>query len=399
MFVNPNLNYQPLGFAPSQFSPGGTYSMAPSYQYINPYYQQAQQQVQQQQSGPNLLDMASSAKSIISPNNSAGGSGIFGNINSAINNFGSSLGFASGNVMYPASTFGAIGPQLPGAASGLIGPVAPGMAGTPVAGSLGTTSTLGGILGGAGFGAFAGGFLGRIGGNPTGGMIGGALGGALGAATGLSSGIAMGSTLGSIVPGLGTVIGAGLGGLIGGFFGGGKPATSADTYGALINKDGTINYAAGGATGKNAGSYAGFGRTNVDQFGKMAQEAGKALGIQWNDTQQVNAGISTRHGGAYFDFGLPNEGPRERFWFDQTNQQSAQDAAVGMLKALAKKSGYEDMEAIDKWVAQRTSGNSASSSNYIVPFKTQERFDDFMSKFKSQDTVNASTTTTTNTAA
>jgi hypothetical protein len=407
MFVNYAPNYTPQTLAASQYSHGGAFAMSPVYTSINPA-QQSSVASSGQGGGPNLLDLVSNGKDLVGSGTSSG-TGILSNITSSINNFGAGLGFAPGTVTYPASSFAAVGPNLPGVvAYGPSAPVAQGLSaavGTPVQGTgvlgtgFGSGATLSNVLGGAGFGALAGGFLGRIGGNETGGMIGGALGGALGAASGLSSGIAMGSTLGSIVPGLGTVIGAGIGGLVGGFFGGKKPATQSDEYRAMLTADGGQDSNGIYQGGKNAGSYGGFGKSVTSNLSSMLQKAHKELGIQFNPKIQIGGGISTLHGGSHLNVGFNRESDAEpiqgeQIFYDYNDPASYTDAMKKSLVWAAKLSGVEDLTKVEQWYDNTVSGKNAASS-YNVPFKSKQNFDSFMNKFKAQDTVNANPTNTT----
>ena len=396
MFVQADPRYTPQTLAASQYSPGGTYSMSPVYTSIDPN-KPAQQAASGQGSGPNLLDLVSTPEKA---NSATGGTGILGNVTSAINQAGTSLGFApvssSTGLMYSG-----MGPAaLPWAQPGMVAPTS--MAGTSgvasTAGSLGTTATLSEVLGGAGLGAFAGGFLGRIGGNKTGGMIGGALGGALGAATGLSSGLAMGATLGSVVPGLGTVIGAAVGGLAGGFFGNNKPATSSDEYGAMLTPDGSPDSNGVYRGGKNAGSYGGFGESVTSNLSSMLQKAHKELGITFNPKIQIGGGISTRHGGSHLNVGFNRDSDSEpiqgeQIFYDYKDPASYTDAMKRSLVWAAKLSGVEDVAKVEKWYDNTVNGQNIADT-YNVNYKSKQNFDAFMGKFKSQDTVNASPTNT-----
>ena len=389
MFVQPAFNNSvQLGFAPSQYSPGGQYNMAPSQTYINPYYNQAQQgAAQQQASGPNLLDAASNVKSIISPNSSGGGSGIFGNVNSAVNNFGQTLGFASGNVMYPASA-GFIGPSLPGASAGFIGPSLPSAgAAVPGSGLLGSGgATLGGTLGAAGIGAFAGSFLGKIGGNSTGGSIGGALGAAVG---------------NMILPGVGGIIGGALGGIGGGFFGGNKPATQSTTWMAAdFTPEGTFHSSYGS---KNAGNMSGYEKTIEGNVSSILQDAHKELGINYNPKLSLLGGYNSLNSGdknkpGFLDtlirHGENQEEGRVRINFDPNKPEEVNQAYLTTLKNAAAISGYTDTAKLEEWFKQKTGATNGNSS-YIVPIKDKTRFDDFMAKFQSQGTVNGTNATPT----
>lgn len=368
------------GLVQSAYSPNGAYTTAGNasaagYYNINP---QAVQQVPAQGGGPNLLSVANQGRSIINNGFSLPQSQF-------VNSIGGSLGFAS---TAPAATYTGVAGSLPWQTAGALAPttgasttlpwLAGGVeqAGTVTQGAgvfgsgIGGASTLSGTLGAAGLGALAGNFLGKIGGNSTSGSIGGGLGAGIGMAVGGP---------------VGAVIGGAIGGIAGGFFGNKSKPTQSDTYGALITESGGLGQ--GGATGKNAGSYAGFGKSNLTSFSSMAQAASKDLGIKWDKSQQVNAGISTLHGGAYFDFGLPNEGPRERFTFNQKDPKSSQEAAAGMLKALAKKSGYTDTAALDAWIAKNSAGQSAGSGVQI-PIQNKQKFDDFIAKFKTEGNTN-----------
>lgn len=372
--VSPYFNYDlnganRYGFAPSQYSLGGQFSLAPTQQYINPY--QAAQQQTNSASGPNLLDVASNVNKL---NNS--GTGILGNVTSSINQFGTGLGFAP-VASSTGLVYGGVGPAaLPWAQPGMLAPTS--MAGEAgvmsSAGSLGTTATLSSTLGAAGIGAFAGNFLGKIGGNSTGGSIGGALGAAVG---------------NMILPGIGGIIGGALGGVAGGFFGNKSKPTQSDEYRALLNADGSYKGVYSG--GKNAGAYAGYGEATTRRISDMMQRASKELGIQFKNDTLVGGGISTRHGGSHIAYGVNNTD--KQAFYDAKDDASTNAAMKEVLLFAAQNSGVQDLNKVGTWFDSTTSGKTNNNA-YSVPFKSKENFDSFMTKFKTQDTVNASTNAT-----
>jgi hypothetical protein len=368
--------------------------MSPTQAYINPAYQG--QVSSNQGGGPNLLDLVSNAKSI-SNTGSSSGTGIMGNVTSAVNNFGQGLGFAT---TAPAATYTGVAGSLPWQAAGSLAPASvtgagatlpwlPGgvnaagtmTQGTGVLGSgLGTSATLSGTLGAAGLGALAGNFLGKIGGNSTSGSIGGGVGAAVGFAVGGP---------------IGGVIGGAIGGIGGGFFGNKSKPTQADEYRGNLREDGSYSHNA--QTGKNPGQYAGFGKGSTDQLSAMFQKASKDLGIKFNKDIVFGGGISTRHGGSHLTYGLGSENIHT--FYDYNDPDSSNEARKKALLFAAGKSGA-DLDKVSKWYDDTISGKTADgSTQYNVPFKSKENFDAFMTKFKSQETVNASPTNTASTPA
>lgn len=387
MFVNPSSPYfnynlsgdQRFNFAPSQFSPGGQYSLAPTQQSINPYQQQNINTQQQSVAGSDLLNNGNTVYKTIT-------NGLQLPQSQTLNSIGYNyLGFApvqsSTGLMYSG-----VGPAaLPWAQPGMTAPAY--MAGSPgvasSAGALGTTASLSSTLGAAGIGALAGNFLGKIGGNSTGGSIGGGVGAGIG--------MAVGGPVGAVIGGL-------VGGVGGGFFGNKKPATQSDEYRAKLNSDGTWSQSYQG--GKNAGNYSGFGQASTKNVGDMLSAASKALGIQYDPRLQIGGGISTRHGGSHLVIGAhANEDnerfPGKEFFYDYQDANSTNKAMKDVLLSAAQYSGYTDLDKVSKWYDETIAGKNSQSS-YNVPFKSKERFDAFMTKFKSQDNTNVSPTNTTN---
>lgn len=259
--------------------------------------------------------------------------GGFKSVTNSINDFGSSLGFAS--------------------QSGA--PVSASIAGPTnafdTAGSL-SSSSLSSVIGGAGFGFAAGGFISNlVGGNPLGGSIGGALGGALGATfLGGLTGVEMGATLGSIVPGIGTVIGAAAGSLLGGLFGGhSKPHPAGGFNNGVLDSTGKISDY--NLTGKHEA--ADFGSTLANPLQSYLQQQAKTYGIKYNDGITVGSsydvggnvgdgnpnnkyGIYVNTGGK--DSNLNDQGAKGFFYSDAASQQQAyQDA----FNYIATNSGYD----------------------------------------------------------
>lgn len=368
-------------FAPSIYTPGAN-SMAPAQQYINPYYQAAQQGVQQQQQsggGPNLLSTASDGRSVYNSISN----GFQMPQSQTLNSFGQSLGFApaasSTGFMY-----GGVGPAaLPWAQPGMMAPAS--MAGQSgvmsSAGSL-TGSTLSSTLGAAGLGAFAGSFLGKIGGNSTGGSIGGAIGAGIG---------------NMILPGVGGVIGGALGGIAGGFFGNSKPSTKAANTTTYFAEDGSYR-----ETYRD--SFKGGSNQVTDhvssQLGGLTNAASKALGIKFKTDIGFQSGTNTLHSGGPTPYYANVETNSQhdanfngqRYWLDPEDPKSVDSAYKNLVINAATSSGYTDTKAISDWYDANVKGGQLSTAqgdgSYIVPFKSKERFDDFMNKFKAQDTVN-----------
>lgn len=346
------------------FSNMGATPSSQYYQYVQP------QSNSGGSSGGGLLDLASQGKSSI--DFLSGKS--FGGVNSAVNSFGSSLGFASGATAPTYLTAGAMPWQTVGAvanpsyASGLLaaGPSNVVSSGASTAGSL-STATLGQTLGAAGIGAFAGNFLGKIGGNSTGGSIGGAIGAGIGMAFGPP----------------GAILGGLIGGIGGGFFGSKSKPTQADTYYTFMAPDGTLSYRDSGS--KNPGQFAGFGKSIADEFGQLSSSLSKDLGIQFEKDSRFSSGISTLHGGAYVTDNKTNQ-----IFFDYKDEASKRNAYLEALKKSAQNSGYTNMEAIDKWFQSKSMNGGRGTPN-IAPATTPpaSQFKQFVEQYKAQQNANA----------
>lgn len=322
--------------------------------------------------------------SIFNPQSSTGSSIVSG-VKSAVNNFGTGIGFAPGTVSYGTQ----FGPSLPGAAETAFGPGAVN-AGTAVEGSLGTSATLSSVIGGAGFGVGIGGLLNK--GNPVAGMIGGGLGGAIGAATGITSGIAMGAELGSIVPGLGTVIGAVAGGLASRMFGNKKPATSASEFAAQTGYNdnggfadsgfGSVSYGA-----KNAGAYDGYNNKLASQLNDELQKAKGILGIDFSKGE-VRGGVNTIHSPS----GQPGYimAAGQTFGFDPSKDDSRNAAIQQAVSAIAKTSGASD-EAITGMLDKLNAPAGTSGTPMVAPAASQgpSQFQTFLENYKSTQNANA----------
>ncbi len=294
-----------------------------------------------------------------------------------VNAFGTNLGFSAGNTA-AISTGGAtesISPALAAADPSLLNGAG------AVQGGL-SSATLSGTLGAAGLGALAGNFLGRIGGNSTSGSIGGGIGAAIG---------------NMILPGVGGIVGGLIGGIGGGFFGNhSTPTNAASHYGQIDPNTGTIvNVQSGGS--KNPGDFANFGSDTLKSLSVLTSNAAKDLGIKFNPNSNVTAGISTQHGGASIEVGgTPTSGDMVRFGqehYDYTNPDSVKEAQYTALKHLAEQAGYKDTAKLDAWYKNfsdtygKTGSGSAASVN--IPLSTTQ-FADYMTKFKTQGSPNAS---------
>lgn len=377
-WVNPPPTVAGVPFVQSQFSPGGNlaptaqnnYNVAlPSYNYNNPYVMAPATPVQAQLTSGN-----SSILGDVSGLRDAGQfvqNGLQFPQSTFLNNVGTSLGFAPGTVTYGT----AFGPSLPGAAQAF-GPSLPSTA-TAVPGSLGTTSTLSSSLGAAGLGALAGNFLGRIGGNATGGSIGGGLGAGIG--------MAVGGPPGAVIGGL-------LGGIGGGFFGGKKPATSASEFlgGTGVNADGTLSGVSFGA--KNAGQYEGYNQSLSQEFSNYLSKAKGVLGVDFTGTT-VRGGVNTRHSPSGQAGYLMVD--NKTYGFDPNDPNSRQQAIGQAVADIARQSGASD-EQIQQMANQlsyeATPQGQAMKSMPFIPIKDDQRFADFMSKYKVQGTPDANAT-------
>lgn len=370
----------------STYSPGGV-----GYNAVNQFNNTPIAVANQQYTYGNPY--ASGQYSMTPQTSSAGGGSIIGDANSLksagqfvgngfsfpqsgfLNNIGTSLGFSSGAVTYPTGA-GLIGPSLPGASA--MGPFLP-STGTPVAGSLGISSTLSSTLGAAGLGALAGGFLGRIGGNSTGGSIGGAAGAAIGNA---------------ILPGIGGVIGGALGGTLGGFFGGKKVPTQASVFKGKLDESGTI----GGSfyVNKNAKQYSSYD-TNLEQEinGYLAQFKKQLPELKFKP-ETIQAGVNTRYSpsGKPGFLQIERDNANVNFAFDPDNIEERQKAIGQMAARLAKDSGATDEQikaAADKVAYNMSMQGQVRQNMPFVPIKDNQRFADYMNKYKVQGTPNATT--------
>ncbi len=352
----------PLQQVASEFRPGGAYAAPTTGGYYNPVITAPAPQIQQP------------SGTLLSPSNTYSGVKNIGSIlngnglpqSQTLNSIGSAVGFSPGGLTYTAT--GALPWQTAGSVANpaMLGSGAPV---TNATGALGT-STLSSTLGAAGIGAFAGNFLGKIGGNSTGGSIGGAAGAAIG---------------NMIAPGIGGFIGGAIGGIAGGFFGG-KPATAASSFANDgINPDGTFINARVGS--KGAGPE--FGQQTQNELSKYFTGASKALGIQFANNTQINAGYnSLRSGGphpGYVDVHGDNidgqGGTSKKFFFDP-NDAAAKDKAYRDAVALvAQRSGFTDTAKLNEYFDSMNAPQQQGSSAPFIPIKGQQRFADFMSKY------------------
>jgi hypothetical protein len=391
-FNNYGLSGQPLQLATSIYQQGSPtfnaaiaspYTAQTNYGFIN-----AAPQQQQQQSGPSFgLNNLSTAGRIIGNGGTLPQSGF-------INNIGAGLGFAPGASAPTYLATGALPWQTAGAvANPALLSAGPSNIISSGAGGLGSSTALGGstlssTLGAAGIGAFAGNFLGKIGGNPTGGSIGGGVGAAIGSAFGP----------------VGSVVGGALGGVVGGFFGGKKPATSASGFSVgALNPDGTFVNASTGT--KNASAEQ--GQAAMDTLGSYLTSASKALGIEFKPGTSFDGGYnSLRSGGPYPDYinvmgeNVDGKGGNTNYMYYDISDPTEKDRVFReAVKIAAARSGYTDMGAIDAHFDQQkflttTQGKQAQAMPFI-PIKNDQRFADFMSKFKTQGTTpNANATPT-----
>lgn len=390
-YYNYGLNGQPLQMATSIYQQGTpTYNAAIASPYtVNTQYGFMNAAPQkQEQSGPSFgLDNLSSGGNIVK-------NGFNLPQSNFINNAGAALGFSPGTLSYTAA--GALPWQTAGA---IANPAMAGQAGVGL--TQGTSSALGAgtfssALGAAGIGAFAGNFLGKIGGNSTGGSIGGAIGAGIGMAVGGP---------------IGGVIGGTIGGTIGGFFGGKSKPTSASEFGLDgLKSDGSFVNARVGT--KAAGSEQ--GQAMMDKLGTYMQSASKNLGIDFSKSQESGTSFrggfnSLRSGGPspYFltiqGHGVDETNPdavTKTTYFDPNNPDEADKAYREAVKAAARRSGYTDMAAIDTLFDQQkfdttTAGKQAKAMPFI-PIKDNQRFADFMGKFKTQSTTVPTQGTTPN---
>lgn len=389
---------------PSRYSGANPNTYSTPRVYASPYFNTAQTQAaqqQQQSSGsfggfsPSSISNLSSVRNFFGGGTNAGGAGTLANLT---NQIGGSLGFATTAPVATYATAGALPWQTVGAIANPANTTLPWLAGgvnpagmvTQGSGILGTglggTSTLGSTLGAAGLGAFAGGFLGKIGGNSTGGSIGGAIGAAVG---------------NMIVPGVGGVIGGLIGGIGGGFFGNNKPATNSDEFRGQLKADGTFTQTYQG--GKNAGGYAGFGKSVTQNFSDMLALASKKFGFQFSDKIEIGGGISTRHGGSHINVGIPRNSDSdpiigEQIFYDYTDQASVDDAFYRAFTHAANISGAspEKLKEMMDWFK-----DPSSRGNIVIPKPSQQNagaFQKFLDDYKVS--INGpSTTDTTSTAA
>lgn len=378
------VNTPPL--ATSQYSGGGSLAPTPVNNYNNPtinpsagttaatnygltYYQPQAVAPQTNQSSQQGFSSSLTSPSTFKSAGQFFSGGGNSPITTAVNSVGSDLGFGSG--LTSAGTTPAEANFLGTAAqsAGIQGPIDTGLA----TGSLtGSTATLSGTLEAGGLGALAGNFLGRIGGNSTGGSIGGGIGAAIGNV---------------LFPGVGGIVGGLIGGIGGGFFGGNKPATQADFYSQNINPDGTLTYKDSGS--KNPGTYAGYGEAVTNTFGQLTQAASKELGIKFNTNTDVGAGISTLHGGASI-----NDASGNQIFYDVNDPKSQEDAFRTALQSYAALSGYTDTDKLNSWfdskLASNTNTANSISATPNVPLN-QSQFSDYMNKFNTQGSTNATT--------
>lgn len=315
----------------------------------------------QQQSG--LLTQLLGSGSNSSVTNALGVTTPGESIQSAINNFGGTLGFGSAG-----GSSEAISPALSAADPTLAETGNAVSSGADAVGSL-TSTSLSSVLGAGGLGALGGGVLANLlGENSTGGSIGGGLGAAAGSVLAGTSAVgasAIGATLGSALPIVGTIAGGVIGAIVGGLFGGGTPTS------AIYNQ---ANYSATGAETneslageKNPGGYANFGTSVLGNLGVLTTAASSALGIQFNPDSLVDAGISTQHGGASIDVEsndgqLSNSG---QMFFNYQDPTSTGTAYYNSLVDLAGQAGYTNTTALYNWfygVGQTDSGQSNASS-------------------------------------
>lgn len=241
-------------------------------------------------------------------------------VTSAVNNVGGSLGF--GNPW--------VNPDTPGLGAQAAGP-----------GTLGTSTSLTGVLSGAGAGYLAGGFLGKVGGNQTGGQIGGAIGGAAGSyAAGTALGTAVGAGANLILPGLGIVAG----GLLGGFMGGKKNPHPFQGFGGAIMADGSID--PGSSYSSKHTNTDGAKGVITDLSNIMQQYAKGGVNIQH---QGLSIGLDTRANKGAFTMGSkagwvndPKANNEAVFEFTLDKPETYQKALMEASTYIARKSGATD---------------------------------------------------------
>lgn len=390
-WVNP-----PPTIATSAFSPGGAYYPTPlnnyniappNSSYGNPYANANRMVPVQSQGQGGFGSIISNAQTL----KSAGqfiGNGFQLPQSSFINSVGTGLGFAPGAVSYGSS----FGPSVAGAAEAF-GPAAAD-AGSLVAGSTGASATLSSTLGAAGIGALAGNFLGRIGGNATGGSIGGGIGAGIG--------MAVGGPVGGVIGGL-------IGGIGGGFFGGGKKPTAASHFNAVVDPNGAYAYTGYGA--KNAGQYDGYNQQLSSDISSALQQAKQYLpGINYKNFS-ISGGVNTLHSGGpeagYIT--LYNDSKTGTGWdtgtdinksiyFNPDDPNDKQRAIGEAVAQLALRSGAtpEQVQSMSQQIQfNSTPQGQASQSMPFVPIQNNQRFADYMAKYKDQGTPNAPTNPTT----
>lgn len=300
------------------------------------------------------------------PSSDFGGFNPIGNITSGVDKFGTSFGFAPGTVTYGE----AFGPAFGGAE--IFGP---GLAeATPVAGSLGTTATLSGVLGAAGLGAMAGGFLNK--GNPTAGSIGGGL----GAGIGMALGGPIGAVAGTLLGGLGSRL-----------FGSKKPKTIASQFLGTTDETGALAGLSYGSKGTSTDE----GKAYANEIQNYTRGLQKTLGVDLKGAS-IYGGYSTQHGGGFYTVN-----GKDTYFFDVNDNDSKNAAIDKVLTSVARNAGVDDtringaLDNLNRRGKYANNGNNAVGTpanipTYSAPAPTQAAsFDQFLANYKSQQNVNA----------
>jgi len=325
---------------------------------------------------------------------------ITGGVNSALNSFGTKLGFAGSSVDSAANlaSFGV----APGASTEAAAAAADATASfAPGTSSLGASTfggTLSGTLGAAGLGYLGGTILSKFtGGNPTGSGIGGAI----GAAAGFAGAEAIGAMIGTtILPGVGSLVGGIGGALFGGMFGGGgSPATQVSQFDYRPgDPTSTPNYLTrGGASTNDA--------TKINQgIQPLLQAASKELGFTIPSNISVSAGTNSLHPLESGKPGYIGASDGKSSWdlakvaFNPSDSASTNNAYLQEIKSIAKASGYTDMNALESWFTQRQQQASGVGMEPQIPNNPKAQgpseWEKFLTNYKAQQNANAAPTPT-----
>lgn len=333
----------------------------------------------QQQSGRTNTSMNSSGSSFGSNFGSNGLVGqvkdAFGNIktgiNTAVDKFGTSIGFA------PASTYYTTAGSLPWQTAGSV--ANPFMAGSS---GVATGTTLSGALSGAGIGSLVGGL---VGGGGMGSNVGGAVGGAIGNA---------------VLPGFGGVIGGALGGIAGGLFGG-KPKAKVSIFSNSTDAQGNMGDKA------YIGSKTLDGGVGNETFSAVSPYL-KGLASVLGPLKPVNVvgGTHSKWGGNFIaavpgDKATESEDVPKEYLRNFKDEASFGTAVDSMLRDVAKYSGYDDKQ-IDSALAalkqQKTLGQPVGStatattppaSQIMLQQPSEGNFTQFLKDYKARMNVPA----------